>query len=58
MFISPYRQHVSIALQCAKAIAILQWATTFGRGSSSLPHIIASAPLSLTNLLQTIVVSS
>ncbi len=31
-------------------ITIHQRAATFGRGSSSLPYIIATAPLSLTNL--------
>ncbi len=43
MFISHYRQHVSITLR-VQAIAIFKWPTTIGRGSSSFPHIIASAP--------------
>jgi len=50
MFISHYQQCVSIALQCAQAITILQWTSTFGRSSSFLPHIIGNAPSSLTNL--------
>jgi len=37
---------VSITLQRAQAVAILQWATTIGWGFSFLPHIIANAPLS------------
>jgi len=45
---------VSIALQRAKAIATLQWAIALNRGSSFLPHIISSAPSSLTDLWQTI----
>jgi hypothetical protein len=43
----------SIALQCAQAIVVLHQAAALGRGSSSLPHIIVSAPSSLTNLWQT-----
>jgi hypothetical protein len=56
-FISHYRQHVSIALQHAQAITIFQRATTLGRGSSSLPHMIASAPSSLIDLWQMIAFS-
>jgi hypothetical protein len=33
-----------------QAITIFQLATILGQGFSSFPHIIASAPLSLTNL--------
>jgi hypothetical protein len=51
-------QRVSIALQCAQAIAILQHAITFGWGFSSFLHIIAIAPLSLFDLWQTIAFSS
>jgi hypothetical protein len=43
---------VSIVLQCAQVIAILQWVAALGQGSSSLPHIIATAPLSLVDLWQ------
>jgi len=41
---------VSIALQCAQAMVILQWTVALGQGSSSLPHIIVNAPSSLANL--------
>jgi len=41
-----------MALQHAQAIAIFQRADALGQGSSSLPHIIASALLSLANLWQ------
>ncbi len=58
MLISHYWQHVSIALQRVQAIMILQWVVTFGLGSSLLPHIIVSAPLSLANLWQTTTFSS
>ncbi len=37
---------------------ILQRVATLGHGSSSLPHIIASAPLSLADLQQTTTFSS
>jgi hypothetical protein len=50
MFISDYRQHVSITLQCAQTIASFQQAPALGQGSSSLPHIIVIALLSLTDL--------
>ncbi len=50
MFISHYQQHLSIALQHAQTITIFQWVVAFGWGSSSLPHIIANALLSLVNL--------
>lgn len=49
---------MSIALQHAQAIAILQQAAALGQGSSSLPHIIASAPLSLSDLWQMAALSS
>jgi hypothetical protein len=52
MFISLYKQWVSIALQHAQAIAILQWVATFSESSSSLPHIPANAPPSLVDLWQ------
>jgi presenilin-like A22 family membrane protease len=58
MLVFCYRQHVSIALQHAQAIAILQWVVALGQVSSSLPHIIASAPTSLVNLWQTTALSS
>jgi hypothetical protein len=48
MFVSHYRQHVSIVLQHAQAIA--KRVATLGSGSSSLPHITTNAPLSLANL--------
>jgi hypothetical protein len=41
---------MSIALKCAQAIAIFQWVVALGGGSSFLPHIIVSAPLSLGDL--------
>jgi hypothetical protein len=50
MLVFYYGQHVSITLQHAQAIAILQRTTTLGRGSSSLPHIIVNASPPLTNL--------
>jgi len=50
MLVSYYQQRMSMALQCAQAIAILQWATTFGWGFSSLAHIKASAPPWLADL--------
>ncbi len=49
ILISYYQQHVFMALQCAQMI--FQQPTTLGRGSSSLSHIIPSAPLSLINLI-------
>jgi hypothetical protein len=58
MFVSYYRQRVSIALQCVQAIAILQQAITLGRGFSSLPHIITNAPPSLADLWQMTTLSS
>jgi hypothetical protein len=44
MFISYYRKQVSIALQCAQAIATFQQATTLSHDSSSLPHVPTNAP--------------
>jgi hypothetical protein len=52
MLVSNYQQRVSIALQCAQAITILQWVATLGQGFSSCPHIIVSAFLSLIDLWQ------
>jgi hypothetical protein len=49
---------MSIALQRAQAIAILQQDAALGQGSSSLPHIIASASPSLSNLCQMAALSS
>jgi hypothetical protein len=46
------QQHVSMALQRAQAIGILQGANALGQGSSSLPHIIISAAPSLADLWQ------
>ncbi len=39
-------------MQCAQARSILQWTVAPGLGSSSLPHMIASAFPSLANLSQ------
>jgi hypothetical protein len=50
ILIAYYQQHMSITLQHAHAIMIFQQAITLGQGSSFLPHIIASAPPSLTDL--------
>jgi len=50
MFIFYYRQQMSIALQHVQAITILQRASMLSESSSSLPHILASAPPSLVNL--------
>ncbi len=50
MLVSYYQQYMFIALQRAQVIFFLQWAIAFGWGSSFLPHIIASAPLSLADL--------
>jgi hypothetical protein len=50
MFIFHSRQQVSIALQLAQAIMILQQATTFSNIFSSIPHILVSAPSSLVDL--------
>ncbi len=44
------RHHVSVTLQCAQAISILQLVIALGKGSSSLPHIITSGSPSLANL--------
>jgi hypothetical protein len=51
MLIFPYWQRVSIALQWAQAIAIIQQAATLGWDSSSLTHIIASEPPSLARFV-------
>ncbi len=56
--VSCYRQRVSITLQHVQAIAIFQQVATLGWGSSSLPHIKASALLSLANLWQITTLSS
>ncbi len=52
MLVFYYWQHLSIALQCAQAIMILQRAIALGRNFSFLPHVIISAPPSLANLWQ------
>ncbi len=54
MHIYHYRQQMSIALQRAQAITILQQVATFNHNSSSLPHIPTSAHPSLANLWQMI----
>jgi hypothetical protein len=51
MFISYYRQQVSIALQCAQAIAIFQQVATSSH-NSSLPHVLTNAPSSLADFWQ------
>ncbi len=58
MLVSYYWQCVSIALQHVQAIAILQWATTLGWGSSSLRRIVPSALSSLADLWQMTALSS
>jgi hypothetical protein len=58
MFICHYWQCVSIALQRVQAIMILQQIVALGKGFLSLPHIIGSAPPSLTNLWQMTTFSS
>jgi hypothetical protein len=50
MLVSYYRHCVSIILQRAQAIAILQRAITLCQGFSSLSHIIANAPSLLADL--------
>jgi len=40
-----------VALQRAQAIMIFHPVITLSRGSSSFPHIITNAPLSLANSL-------
>jgi len=57
MFVFYYKQHMSITLQHAQAMAILQQVVTFGQGSSFLPHVIISAPSLVANLWQMIVLS-
>jgi hypothetical protein len=52
MFIFYYKQHVSITLQHAQAVAIFQQVVTLGQGSSFLPHIIVGAPSLMANLWQ------
>ncbi len=52
LLVSHYQLCVSIALQRAQAIMILQKAATLGRGSSFLSHIITNAPPSLSDLWQ------
>ncbi len=58
MLVFYYQQRVSIALQHVQAITILQWAIALNWSSSSLSHIITSAPSSLANLSQMIALSS
>jgi hypothetical protein len=50
MFISHYKQRVSMTLQRTQAIAIFQQAVTLNHSSSSLSHIPTSAPPSLVDL--------
>jgi hypothetical protein len=50
MFISYYKQWVLIAFHHAQTITILQRVATLSHNFSSLPQILASAPLSLVNL--------
>jgi hypothetical protein len=50
MLVFYYRQHVSITLQHAQAMVILQQVVTLGRGLSFLPHIIVNAPSLVANL--------
>jgi len=50
MFISHYRQQMSITLQCVQAITIHQQVATLSESSSSLLHILVHAPPSLANL--------
>jgi hypothetical protein len=52
MFIFNYMQRMSIALQHAQAIMILQWATMFSHSYSSFPNIPTSSPPSLVDLWQ------
>jgi len=52
MFISHYKQQVSIVLQCVQVITILQRAIPLNHNFSPLPHIPTSATLSLTDLWQ------
>jgi hypothetical protein len=54
IFISFYWQCVSIALQCAQAIAIFQHVIALGKHSSSLLHMTINAILLLAKLWQTI----
>jgi hypothetical protein len=58
MLIFYYRYCMSITLQCAQAITFIRQVASLGWGSSSLSHIIASAPSSLTNLWQMTTCSS
>jgi hypothetical protein len=50
MFISHYKQQVSIVLQRMQAITILQQAIMFNHNFSPLPHIPTSETLSLADL--------
>jgi hypothetical protein len=52
IFISYSRQRVSIVLQCAQTVTILQWAAMLSHNSSSLPHIPTNATPSLADLWQ------
>jgi hypothetical protein len=58
MLVAYYQQCMSITLQHAQAIMILQRAITLGEGSSFLPHIIADASTSLAYLWQMTTLSS
>jgi hypothetical protein len=50
MLISCYKQRVSIILECAQTITILQWVAMLSHNFSSFPHILANAPTSLADL--------
>jgi hypothetical protein len=47
-----YYKQVMIAFQLVQVVTILQQVAMFRRSSSPLPHILASAPLSLVDLWQ------
>jgi len=50
MFISYYKQWMSITLQHAQAIVMFLWIATLSHNSSSLPHKLVNAPPSLAKL--------
>jgi len=50
MLKSYYKQRMSIAFQCAQAIAILQHVAMLNHNFSSLSHIPTNAPPSLADL--------
>jgi len=52
MLIFHYRQQMSITLQRAQAITILQQVSMLNHSSSSFPHIPANAPSSIADLWQ------